>query len=91
MIAWTRARHQANVEARQAKMREVHLKLQYAQWAQRPGARACLQAEAGHAQRWAAQPGYGVSRCTLNEEVDEHGERKVELRRNNPYLHDNVD
>lgn len=32
-----------------------------------------------------------VSRYTLNEEVDETGERRVELRRNNPYLHDNVD
>jgi cell division protein FtsZ len=32
-----------------------------------------------------------VSRYTLNEEVDEHGERRVELKRNNPFLHDNVD
>ena len=32
-----------------------------------------------------------VSIYTLNEETDENGERRVELRRNNPYLHDNVD
>jgi cell division protein FtsZ len=32
-----------------------------------------------------------VSRYTLNEETDENGERRVELRRNNPFLHDNVD
>ncbi|MCB0794175.1 MAG: cell division protein FtsZ [Flavobacteriales bacterium] len=32
-----------------------------------------------------------VSRYTLNEEQDENGERRVELKRNNPYLHDNVD
>jgi len=32
-----------------------------------------------------------VSRFSINEEVDEHGERKIELRDDNPYLHDNVD
>ncbi len=32
-----------------------------------------------------------VSRYTLNEEVDENGERRVELKKNNNYLHDNVD
>ncbi len=32
-----------------------------------------------------------VSRYTLSEETDENGERRVELKRNNPYLHDNVD
>ena len=32
-----------------------------------------------------------VSRFSINEEVDENGERKIELRDDNPYLHDNVD
>lgn len=32
-----------------------------------------------------------VSRFTLNEEVDEDGERHIELRNDNPFLHDNVD
>lgn len=32
-----------------------------------------------------------VSRLRLNEETDEHGERRIELRNNNPFLHDNVD
>jgi cell division protein FtsZ len=32
-----------------------------------------------------------VSRYTLNEGSDENGQRQVELRRNNPFLHDNVD
>lgn len=32
-----------------------------------------------------------VSRFTLNEQVDEEGERHVELRNDNPFLHDNVD
>ena len=32
-----------------------------------------------------------VSRMRLNEETDEHGERRFELRNDNPFLHDNVD
>ena len=32
-----------------------------------------------------------VSRYTLSEGSNEMGERQVELRRNNPFLHDNVD
>ena len=32
-----------------------------------------------------------VSRFALSEEVDEHGDRRVELRSDNPFLHDNVD
>jgi cell division protein FtsZ len=32
-----------------------------------------------------------VSRFALNESIDENGEKKVELRDNNPFLHDNVD
>ena len=32
-----------------------------------------------------------VSRMRLNEEVDEEGNRRTELRNDNPFLHDNVD
>jgi cell division protein FtsZ len=32
-----------------------------------------------------------VSRYTLNEKDDENGEKKTELRSNNPFLHDNAD
>lgn len=32
-----------------------------------------------------------VSRYTLNEETNEKGEKKVEIKPNNPFLHDNVD
>ena len=32
-----------------------------------------------------------VSHFSINEEVDENGERKFELRDDNPFLHDNVD
>ena len=32
-----------------------------------------------------------TSRFSVNEEVDENGERRIELRDDNPFLHDNVD
>ena len=32
-----------------------------------------------------------ASRFSINEEVDENGERRIELRNDNPFLHDNVD
>jgi cell division protein FtsZ len=32
-----------------------------------------------------------ISRYSLTEGTDENGEKRVELKRNNPYLHDNVD
>ena len=32
-----------------------------------------------------------ISRYSLSEGTDENGERRVELKRNNPYLHDKVD
>lgn len=32
-----------------------------------------------------------VSHFSINEEVDENGEKKIELRDDNPFLHDNVD
>jgi len=32
-----------------------------------------------------------TSRFSINEEVDENGERRIELRDDNPFLHDNVD
>ena len=32
-----------------------------------------------------------ASRFSVNEEIDENGERRIELRDDNPFLHDNVD
>ena len=84
-------RHQANVEARQAKLREANLKLRT------PSGLSDLEREPAYKRKNVVlndgphSQDTNVSRYTLNEEVDEHGERKVELRRNNPYLHDNVD
>jgi len=83
--------HQARVEERQARMRDLATRLRttngLADLEREPAyKRKNLQLnDAPHS------TDSTVSRYTLNEEVDETGERRVELRRNNPYLHDNVD
>jgi cell division protein FtsZ len=83
--------HQARVEERQARMRDLSARLRttngLADMEREPAyKRKNLQLnDAPHS------TDSTVSRYTLNEEVDETGERRVELRRNNPYLHDNVD
>jgi len=83
--------HHARVEERQARMRDLSTRLRttngLADLEREPAyKRKNLQLnDAPHSTEST------VSRYTLNEEVDETGERRVELRRNNPYLHDNVD
>ena len=83
--------HQARVEERQARMRELATRLRttngLAELEREPAyKRKNIQLnDATHS------TDSNVSRYTLNEEVDEAGERRLELRRNNPYLHDNVD
>ncbi|HOZ40094.1 MAG TPA: cell division protein FtsZ [Flavobacteriales bacterium] len=83
--------HQARVEERIAKVREMTQRLRS------PSGLADLEREPAYkrkniqitdAQHSADST---VSRYTLNEEVDEQGQRRVELKRNNPFLHDNVD
>ncbi len=83
--------HQARVEERQARMRDLATRLRTT------NGLADLEREPAY-KRKNVQINDGphssdsnVSRYSLNEEVDETGERRVELRRNNPYLHDNVD
>jgi len=83
--------HQARVEERQARMRDLATRLRttngLADLEREPAyKRKNLQLnDAPHS------TDSTVSRYTLNEETDENGDRRVELRRNNPYLHDNVD
>ena len=83
--------HQARVEERQARMRELATRLRttngLAELEREPAyKRKNIQLnDATHS------TDSNVSRYTLNEEVDEAGERRLELRRNNHYLHDNVD
>jgi cell division protein FtsZ len=83
--------HQARVEERQARMREINQRLRS------PNGLADLEQVPAykrkniHISDTQHSADSNVSRYTLNEEVDEHGERRVELKRNNPFLHDNVD
>ncbi|HEY0978232.1 MAG TPA: cell division protein FtsZ [Flavobacteriales bacterium] len=83
--------HQARVDERLARMREMSLRLRT------PNGLADLEREPAF-KRKNVPLGDGprstdsnVSRYTLSEGVDENGERRMELKRNNPYLHDNVD
>ncbi|MCB0764262.1 MAG: hypothetical protein KDB84_06130, partial [Flavobacteriales bacterium] len=83
--------HQSRVEQRVAQVRELNMRLRT------PSGLNDLEREPAYKRKNIqlndATPSTdsNVSRYTLNEEVDEHGERRVELKRNNPYLHDNVD
>src|SRR5690606_10068385 len=85
------AEHQARVEQRVQKVRELNLKLRT------PNGLADLEREPAYKRRnvqlseTAHSTESNISRYSLSEEVDEQGERRVELKKNNPYLHDNVD
>lgn len=85
------AEHQNRVEQRVAKVRELNMRLRT------PNGLNDLEREPAYKRKnitlneGAHSTESNVSRYTLNEETDENGERRVELRRNNPYLHDNVD
>ncbi|MBS1580766.1 MAG: cell division protein FtsZ [Bacteroidetes bacterium] len=83
--------HQARVEERLSRMREMSLRLRT------PNGLADLEREPAFKRKNIVlndtphSTDSNVSRYTLSEETDENGERRVELRRNNPFLHDNVD
>lgn len=85
------AEHQARAEDRLAHMREVNMRLRtpngLAEMEREPAykRRNVLLSETPHS------TDSNVSRYTLSEGSNEMGERQVELRRNNPFLHDNVD
>lgn len=85
------AEHQARVEDRLAKMREENLRLRT------PNGLAELEREPAYKRRnielkdTPYSTDSNVSRYTLTESSNEQGQRQVELRRNNPFLHDNVD
>ena len=87
----TPAQHQLRVEDRLAHMREVNMRLRT------PNGLAEMEQEPAYKRRnveLAETPrstDSNVSRYTLSEGTNEQGERQVELRRNNPFLHDNVD
>ena len=83
--------HQARVEERVAKVREMTQKLRAPNGLsdmEREPAYKRKNIQLSDAQHSADST---VSRYTLSEETDENGERRVEIKRNNSYLHDNVD
>jgi cell division protein FtsZ len=83
--------HQMRVEERVTRMREVSQKLRT------PNGLNDMEREPAYKRKniqindTQHSTSSTVSRYTLSEETDESGERRVELKRNNPYLHDNVD
>ncbi len=85
------AQHQARVEDRLAHMREVNMRLRT------PNGLAEMEREPAYKRRNVTlneaphSTDSNVSRYTLTEGSNEMGERQLELRRNNPFLHDNVD
>lgn len=85
------AEHQARVEQRVATVRELNLRLRT------PNGLTDLEREPAYKRRniqltdSTHSTDSNISRYSLSEETDENGERRVELKRNNPYLHDNVD
>ncbi len=83
--------YQTRVEDRLARMRELSLKLRT------PNGLNDLEREPAYKRKNVAlsdavpSSESNISRYSLSEETDENGERRVELKRNNPFLHDNVD
>jgi cell division protein FtsZ len=85
------AEHQARQERRIGEMRDLSNRLRS------PNGLAELEREPAFRRRnvpleeGPRSTDSNVSRYTLNETSNDQGERQVELRRNNPFLHDNVD
>ena len=83
--------HQQRVEDRQARMREMNMRMKS------PAAVAEYEREPAYVRKKVQlndapqSTDTNVSRYSLSEGTDENGERRVELKRNNPYLHDKVD
>ncbi len=83
--------HQNRVEDRVSRMREMTMKLR------QPNGLADLEREPAYKRKNVTltdtphSSDSTISRYTLSEETDENGDRSVQLKRNNPFLHDNVD
>jgi len=87
----TRTEMVARNKEREGRIREFTMKLKT------PSGLSEMETEPAYLRRRVALEQSGssaessVSRYTLNESTDENGEKKVELRDNNSFLHDNVD
>ncbi len=83
--------HQMRVEERMARMREMQMRMRS------PAAVSEYEREPAYIRKKVQlndapqSTDSNVSRYSLSEGTDENGERRVELKRNNPYLHDKVD
>ncbi len=85
------ADHQQRVEERQARMREMSTRVRTSAGLsemEREPAYKRRQVQLSDTPR---SDESNVSRFSLSETTDESGERRVEMKRNNAYLHDNVD
>jgi cell division protein FtsZ len=89
--AFSPMEHQNRVEDRLARMREMTVKLRTPSGLSEMENEPAFRRKKVVLNEGPKSSDSNVSRYTLNEEVDENGERRVELRKNNPYLHDNVD
>lgn len=83
--------HQSRVEERLSRMRELSVRLRTPSGLSEMESEPAFRRKKVMLTEGPQSTDSSISRYTLNEEVDEHGERRVELKRNNPYLHDNVD
>lgn len=83
--------HQLRVEERMSKMREMNMRMKS------PAAVSEYEREPAYIRKKVQlndapqSTDSNISRYSLSEGTDENGERRVELKRNNPYLHDKVD
>ena len=87
----TPGEHQARVEERMIRMRELNQRMRGPNGVNDLEREPAYKRKNVHLSDAPLSSDSNVSRYTLSEEVDETGERRVELKRNNPYLHDNVD
>ncbi|MBL0128342.1 MAG: cell division protein FtsZ [Flavobacteriales bacterium] len=83
--------HQIRVEERVAKVREMNLRMRSPNGVSEYEREPAYLRKKVHLNDGPKSTDSSVSRFSLNETTDENGDRKVELRKNNPHLHDRVD
>lgn len=85
------AEHQARAEDRLAYMRGMSMRLRTAAGLAEMEREPAYKRRNVDLEEGPHSTDSSVSRFTLTESANEAGQRQVELRRNNPFLHDNVD
>jgi len=87
----TPAEHQARAEDRLAYMRGMSMRMRTASGLAEMEREPAYKRRQVDLEEGPHSTDSNVSRFTLTESANEAGQRQVELRRNNPFLHDNVD